>query len=455
MNDDFERTVSDAFRTAEAATAHSAPDADWDDLSSRIEQRHRRQRHVLASCAVIVALATGVSGYAIGNRGGGTLTVKSDSPSTAGGSGSNGNEKPAVPPGPDTIQGVAATGFGVNGAGIDGSGGFGTKLISRRTAAGLEIRSALTTFPSDVGGANGGAGLPPECTSVGNIMYAVVTDDDVAQGGTSTTAATRPIVTLSSTTGLTGTQTLTVVVTGVDAASVSATFPNGTVDSMSPVSKTVILASAASTGDVNNWAATKVSFSDAGGAAHEVPLDVVMVASTAPTADGTQLPHIDCTPRLPAPGVQPADPEAAKAAVISSFTRLYDPKVPDSDKLGLVDDPSGVQAAWEAARTGPYAEAAKASEFKLVDLVFTAPDEAMVKYDILLPSGSTPVGSLTGQIGTAKLVDGTWKVTHSTICSVLSMAGSGCAGTPDTPTVTFSAGSGSGGLTVESPTPAK
>lgn len=402
---------------------------------------------MIATTAVVLALATGACGYALGNRGGGTLTVRSDAASTAAGSGAGRDEPAIAPVGPQTIDGVSSSGFGVNSGSYGGSNG--TKLISRRTAAGLEIRSSVSNYPTmEISNA---AGLPPECNPTGNLMYAIVTDDDLAQNIVGTTAATRPIVTLSATAGMAGDQTLAVIVTGVSAVTVSATFPNGTVDSMGPVNQTVILASTASTADLNKWAATKITFTTADGSTQDVTPDVVMVPI--PGDDAVQ-PHIDCTPRLPAAGEQPADPAAAKAAVVDSFTKLYDPTVPDSEKIGLVDDPAGVQAAWDAARTGSYADAAKTSEFKLVDLVFTAQDEASVKYDIILPAGSTPVGSLTGQIGTAKLIGGTWKVSHDTICGVLSMAGGGCGGNPDQPTVTFSSSSSGGGFAVPDQPPA-
>lgn len=448
MDDDFTRSVSDAFRDAEPS---GAPEADWDDLSGRIERRHRRQRNVLAGCAVVVAMATGVGGYALGNDGGGTLTVKSDSPSTAGGSGSGG----AASDGSATSP-LIATAPGPISGGVSSSPEFSgyasAKLISRRTAAGLEIRSWRSTFPGgDTISSGVEQNLPDECIPTGTVTFAVVSADDVVQNGVSETKATRPIVTLSAQTGSLGTDpVITIVVTAVDEASVSATFPDGTVDSMSPVDHTVILAASASADDVKNWSRTKIRFTSSDGTNRDVapdsvnammPTDIGTTMPTSPT-----VPQIDCSPRLPAPGEQPADAAAARDAVISAFTRLYDPNVSDDDKAGLVDDPTGVQDGWSAARTGSFAEAAKNSEFKLVDLVFTAPDQASVKYDILLPTGSTPVGSLTGQIGTAHLVDGTWKVTRGTICGVLAMAGAGCGGD-----VTSSSGAVDGGVAISGP----
>ena len=448
MEDDFARSVSDAFRSPQP---FGAPGADWDDLSNRIERRHRRQRNILAGCAVLVAMATGASGYALGNHGGGTLTVKSDSPSSAGGSGtSGGNKSSASPMIADAPGAISSGGTVSSGMGFEGSGLNATKLISRRTAAGLEIRSWRSSFGSGPSAQLGNPqNLPAECIATGNVMFAVISDDDVVQNGIPATEATRPITTLSSQVGMTGTvPILSVTVTSVDEASVRATFPDGTVDSMSPVDHTVILAASASADDVKNWSRTRIEFTASDGTTREVTADSVNVMtmidlSPMPTdttvAATTQevTPQLDCSPRLPAPGEQPADAGAAHDAVVSAFTRLYDPAVPDDQKLGLVDDPAGVQDGWNAARTGPYAEAAKGSKFRLQDLVFTAPDAAGVKYDILLPDGSTPIGSLIGQIGSAHLVDGTWKVTRESICSVLSMAGGGCTGDP--------AGTGSSG----------
>jgi hypothetical protein len=56
------------------------------------------------------------------------------------------------------------------------------------------------------------------------------------------------------------------------------------------------------------------------------------------------------------------------------------------------------------------------------DLVFTAPDEAWVQYDIVI--GAAP--QFTDRFGQMRLIDGRWLVTTETYCRDVSLAGVEC-----------------------------
>ena len=54
----------------------------------------------------------------------------------------------------------------------------------------------------------------------------------------------------------------------------------------------------------------------------------------------------------------------------------------------------------------------------ITELVFATATDAVFTYDL-----STPVAEFPGQIGRARFLDGTWKITRATLCQDLSKAG--------------------------------
>jgi len=131
-----------------------------------------------------------------------------------------------------------------------------------------------------------------------------------------------------------------------------------------------------------------------------------------------------CTPPpppLPAPGEQPADPAASEAEIRDVMTRLYGITGTDDDGSGLLDDPTGVAEARQQVEEGGFADDAAAATATIDELVFTAPDEAWFRYSI-----DTPGIDFDNRYGIAVLVDGAWKITRSTICQDLSLAGGDC-----------------------------
>ncbi len=133
-----------------------------------------------------------------------------------------------------------------------------------------------------------------------------------------------------------------------------------------------------------------------------------------------------CTPPpppLPASGEQPADPAAADAEIRDVMTRLYGLAGTGSDGSDLIDDPTGVAEARQQVEEGGFADDAADASATIDELVFTAPDEAWFRYSI-----DTPGNDFDNRYGIAVFVDGVWKITRSTICQDLSLAGGDCGG---------------------------
>jgi hypothetical protein len=133
-----------------------------------------------------------------------------------------------------------------------------------------------------------------------------------------------------------------------------------------------------------------------------------------------------CTPpppALPDAGEQPADPAAAEAEIRAAMTALYGVVGTDDVGSDLIDDPTGVAEARQQVQDGDFAEDAAGASATIDELVFTAPDEAWFRYSI-----DTPGNDFDNRYGIAVLVDGVWKITRSTVCQDLSLAGGDCGG---------------------------
>lgn len=128
-------------------------------------------------------------------------------------------------------------------------------------------------------------------------------------------------------------------------------------------------------------------------------------------------------PALPDAGEQPADPAAAEAEIVAAMTALYDSSVLLDDDAVYLDDATGVGAARDQVAEGSYSTEATSSVAVVEELVFTSPNEAWFRYRI-----DTDGLGLTNRYGVAVLVDGAWKITRSTLCQDMAMAGGDCGG---------------------------
>jgi hypothetical protein len=129
-------------------------------------------------------------------------------------------------------------------------------------------------------------------------------------------------------------------------------------------------------------------------------------------------------PPLPPAGEQPADRDAAEAAVRAAWDTAHAyADQPIELRLAAIDDAKGVQDAWEAIGEGEYAEAARTSTSPIRELVFTSPTEAWFRYDL-----ETSITDFPNRWGIARLGDdGAWRITRASICQDIMLApGFGC-----------------------------
>jgi hypothetical protein len=144
------------------------------------------------------------------------------------------------------------------------------------------------------------------------------------------------------------------------------------------------------------------------------------VTKTAPVTGLDQLG--DCLDPLPT-GVPPVDPVAADAAVRQSFLTVYDPTATATDRIGLIDDPAGIQDASDQALAGPFGLFARAEQATIDEVSFDRPDHAWVRYELSVAEGS--------RLAQLTLIDGHWKVARGTVCADLALAGALCGPVPN------------------------
>ena len=121
-------------------------------------------------------------------------------------------------------------------------------------------------------------------------------------------------------------------------------------------------------------------------------------------------------------GRAPDSPEEARVGVTNAFGIVYDGSKPQEERLKFIDDPTGVDAAFQQAASGPFAEQASASRVVIAGVEFTSAVMATVQYEVR----SQGTVTLPSRVGTARWVDGSWKVTRDTVCGDLAEAGATC-----------------------------
>ncbi|MFD3535532.1 hypothetical protein [Streptomyces sp. NPDC058664] len=113
---------------------------------------------------------------------------------------------------------------------------------------------------------------------------------------------------------------------------------------------------------------------------------------------------------------EPADPAAAKAEITRNWTAFFDPKTPEAEKVGLLEDGErmrGVLGAFAGDKNAAMTSA------KVTGVEFTSATGANVTYDLLV--GGNP--ALPGAQGTSVLQDDTWKVSVRTLCGLVELSG--------------------------------
>lgn len=315
---------------------------------------------------------------------------------------------------------------------------FGTQpmdtLFERTTDSGFVVRVQLgQTWESEMQG-DWGAGdwrPAPWCFEAGQLRVSMVGNGVVDVGGVPWYS--EPFEGRSVSWVLLGgndadPQWVIVAQAPADDTNVRVTFADGSTDSVAPQGGMAVLtapgepSTPVDEGDYTYWMDPTPSF------------QVVFEGGTEPvTIDSSGIGSWDdpefvesCTPpppALPDAGEQPVDPAAASAEITTLMASLYGAVGDDVDRSVLIDDPTGVADAREQVQSGGFADDAASATATIDELVFTAPDEAWFRYSI-----DTPGNDFDNRYGIAVLVDGVWKVTRSTVCQDLSLAGGDCGG---------------------------
>jgi len=432
-NSDISNQLADHL-TGVAAT--SSPGADWSDLTDRITASHRRRQRFLAGTAVVAALATGAAGFGLGHNGRDSVTMTSE---VAG----PGQESPKVAAADSPVMNVPGASAPAGSETMSSPGSYMPmpmkRLIARRTESGLEIRSWSVSdeLTNQLSPPFGLGVVPPECITTGSISMSAFTENDAAQNGIGTNASTDTQVSLMSS-NLNGGDgyVLFVVVEKTAAARIEMRTPDGGTDSVAPQDATAILAlkvrnldgakdtvvtSVAADGTRKPLAATSTMIFDPNSADPAEPMPAI---DTAPQIGP------DCTPQLPAPGEQPADPITARAEVTAAFNRFGDTTASVEDRIAVLDDGTGVADAIASAK-----QFGQEITRTFTDLVFTSPETATIQFeqqmsmksDAPAESGVSSPGSFP-DFGQARLVGGRRVITQKTVCRAMSCDGTGDLG---------------------------
>jgi hypothetical protein len=221
-------------------------------------------------------------------------------------------------------------------------------------------------------------------------------------------------------TGLAEGRPILVAIIRASEGTVTARFPNGSVD----------------TADVEGGLAVVAAFAEP-----DLPPDALLASSIelteapvgAPAViDGT-LPYPECIetrppieepaeeekPALPAPGEQPAD-ATAEDQVRAAFIGAFDGTTSQDEKAQFIERPEVWRDANQQLLDGPYGDVKVRAEVD--EVVFTDPDHASVRYQLDSSDDRVP----RYQIGDAVLIDGRWLVAITTPCDLLELASVHC-----------------------------
>ncbi|MFJ6381609.1 hypothetical protein ACIQI7_16650 [Kitasatospora sp. NPDC092039] len=146
-------------------------------------------------------------------------------------------------------------------------------------------------------------------------------------------------------------------------------------------------------------------------------------AATSPAATGataTGPASAPGTATATATGTAPADPAAAKAEITTNWEKFFAPDTPITEKAKLLQGGDALLPVLQGFSQDPRVGQVQA---KVDDVEFTDASDATVTYSLSL-QGNVVEPSATGQ---SVLDNGTWKVSRSTLCGLLTQAGGATA----------------------------
>jgi hypothetical protein len=439
MNDDDIEVRLRGHLRRKARVVSGEPD--FDDLSDRVRARHRRRQRALGAGVAVALLAGPAAGYAVGRtvqspasevR---TTVAASARTSTAGAT-----PAPTIQTGGFTLAegGDAAVGDAagtpvpvlpaeiVKGSDFSWTDQTLGRRFLRTTAADIALRVYDARFePPDFGNP---FWTPPAWCYASGYVQADISTDLVAGVASAPTYDELPEGEMNVVPTLVGTAEgapvwVLVVQPPPGAVTVQAAFPGGATDGMDVVDGIAVLAAAVSNDDLDGKATVQV-FDRAGSLLHAQQVTTLPYQTNGKLGTGDGPECVPPPPELPAAGEQPADPDGARAAVTAAYEAAYAGSNSDEARAAAIADPTGFDTVFEQLRTGSFADTVLAATAAVREIVFTAPDHAWLRYDIMV-NGSQ---YFTDRFGEAVLIDGAWKVANDTICRDVRLAAIECPG---------------------------
>ncbi len=138
-------------------------------------------------------------------------------------------------------------------------------------------------------------------------------------------------------------------------------------------------------------------------------------ATTSPTAV-TSTPGGSANESSAAGG--PADPAAAEQEIRQNWEKFFDPDTSMAERQAVLEH--GDRMGPVLGMFGNDARGRQA-QARVTQVEFTSPTEATVTYDLIV-SGQTALPNASGK---AVQEDGTWKVSVTTLCALVSLSGNG------------------------------
>jgi hypothetical protein len=336
-----------------------------------------------------------------------------------------------------------------------------TRLFARTTEGGVDIRVHRSEDDAfGFGQFGAGDDIPLRCQVAATVMSTMVSDDSVAQTQVPITkeAGAKPTATLA-TGGFIEASPIVGVVSQVadDVTMVRLTLGGIASDSMEPINGIIALAvepppppPGAEDDNLGNAGFNQfpfgvdlrtisVEYLHADGSSDRLGereitqgMGIWNDPACAVAFNGEQPPtEVSLPPiTLPRPGkIQPDDPAAATAEIESVFSALYRNVESDDALFRYLDDPSGLDFLMDDVLKSEVGDGYKAMTAEVTDVIFFSPIEANFMYTLTLdPFVNDDVVDMDWyrQYGRARLVNGVWLITRTTICQDIAKSGITC-----------------------------
>ncbi len=335
---------------------------------------------------------------------------------------------------------------------VEPVGTSATRLFTRTTESGIEVR----VYESD--DANmWGPGFVPEdvpdwCIPVSSVSATALTLDAIGQAQMPRSKEAPPDPAISF--GLGGIVeeaplALLVVQLADTVTQARLSHPSGATDSMEPIDGLAVLAVNVPMPDDDADDANGAFFDPWNGIASTLALEVLhadggsdrytqndlmngipmwgspecnpgmMTEGTAPEMTAPDL-------KLPKPGAeQPVDPVADRAAIEQAFVALYNDLGSKATLFRYLDDASGIDLTMKAIMRD-HGDAIRAMEPEIDEMVFFSPIEASFTYTSGLDPWDDGFSGTLQSFGRARIVNGVWLITRSTVCQEIMKVGVQC-----------------------------